>query len=91
MARTPVTTPSAQIPGQRPGIRGIEIRCGGENFYNGEPRQFPRYTSPKGLIRLHQDDGELFLDLPAATGAHGTPAPLALVELTFTERPSRQP
>ena len=42
---------------------------GGGNCYNGEPRQFPRYVSPEGQIRLHQQDGQLLLDLPAATEA----------------------
>jgi len=29
----------------------------------------PRYTGPEGLIRLHQDDGELLLDLAEAAEA----------------------
>ena len=47
-------------------------------------------TQP-GRIRLHQDDGELLPDLPAAAAATVPAAPRALVGLTFTERPSRQP
>ena len=42
---------------------------GSGNCHNGEPRQFPRYVSPEGQIRLHQQDGQLLLDLPAATEA----------------------
>ena len=42
---------------------------GGGNCCNGGPRQFPRYVSPDGQIRLHQQDGQLLLDLPAATEA----------------------
>ena len=86
MARTPVTTPSAQIPRQRPGIREIEIRSGGGNFYNGEPRQFPRYTGLEGLIRLHQDDGKLFLDLPKAEAV--APQRLHLVGLILVLGPN---
>ena len=58
----------ARLAGLRPGVRDIQIRYGVGNYYNGEPRQFPRYR-PGGLIRLHQDDGELFLDLPGAAEA----------------------
>ena len=48
------------------------------NCCNGEPRQFPRYVGPEGQIRLHQQDGQLFLDLPAATEA---------TEATVLQRP----
>jgi len=43
--------------------------CGTEVQRDQLPRQFPRYTGPEGLIRLHQDDGELVLDLPATAEA----------------------
>ena len=31
----------ARLAGQRPGVRDIQIRYGGGNYYNCEPRQFP--------------------------------------------------
>jgi hypothetical protein len=59
----------ARVAEQRPGIRDVRISYGGGSFYNGEPRQFARRTGPQGKIRLHQHQGELVLDLPAATEA----------------------
>ena len=41
----------ARLAGQRPGVRDIQIRYGGGNYYNGEPRRFPRYLSPEGQVR----------------------------------------
>jgi hypothetical protein len=59
----------ARVAEQRPGIRDVRISYGGGSFYNGEPRQFARRTGLQGKIRLHQHQGELVLDLPAATEA----------------------
>ena len=59
----------ARLAGQRPGTREIQISYGGGSFYNCEPGQFARRTDPQGTIRLHQHEGELVLDLPAATEA----------------------
>ena len=81
----------ARLAGQRPGVRDIQIRYGGGNYYNCEPRQFPRYLSPEGQVRLHQQDGRLLLDLPAATEAAVPQRPWPWPSLLFTERPSRQP
>ena len=81
----------ARLAGQRPGVRDIQIRYGGGNYYNGEPRRFPRYLSPEEQIRLHQQDGQLLLDLPAAAEATVPQRPRPWPSLLFTERPSRQP
>ncbi len=81
----------ARLAEQCPGIREIQIRYGGGNYYDCEPRQFRRYVSPEGLIRLHQQDGELFLDLPAATEAVVPQRPNPWSGLFWSERPSHQP
>ena len=52
-------------------------------LYNGRAAPVPRYTGPEGLIRLHQDDGELLLDLPAATEAVVPQRPHTRVRLIF--------
>jgi hypothetical protein len=54
---------------QRPGVREIQISYGGGSFYNCEPRQFDRSMSPRQPVRLHQQDGQLVLDLPWASEA----------------------
>ena len=54
---------------QRPGVREIQISYGGGYFYNCEPRQFDRHMDPQQPVRLHQQDGELLLDLPWASEA----------------------
>jgi hypothetical protein len=59
----------ARLAGQRPETRDVQISYGGGSFYNCEPRQFARRTEPQGQIRLHQHEGQLVLDLPAATEA----------------------
>lgn len=56
----------AWLARQRPGIREIRISYGGGCFYNLEPRQFRRRTSPQGQVRLYQHGGELVLELPSA-------------------------
>ena len=51
-------------------IHGVlENSYGGGSFYNCEPRRFARRTGWQGKIQLHQDKGELVLDLPIATEA----------------------
>ena len=42
---------------------------GGGNCCNGEPREFPGTSARRDQVRLHQQDGQLLLDLPAATEA----------------------
>ena len=59
----------ARVAGQRPGTREVQISYGGGSFYNCEPRRFARRTGWQGKIQLHQDKGELVLDLPIATEA----------------------
>jgi hypothetical protein len=54
---------------QRPGIREIRIRYGGGRFWNLKSRRFGRHGGPQGPVRLHQDTGELVVDLPVATEA----------------------
>jgi hypothetical protein len=54
---------------QRPGIREIRIRYGGGRFWNLKSRRFGRGPGRQGPVRLHQDAGELVLDLPMATEA----------------------
>jgi hypothetical protein len=81
----------AHLAGQRPGIREIQIRYGGGNSCNSGPRQFPRYTVPEGLIRLHQDHGELLLDLPEAAEAVVPQRPHTWSGLFWSEGPSHQP
>ena len=58
-----------RVAEQRPGVREIKIRYGGGGYYNGGPREFVRLAGPEGQVRLHQDDGELSLELPEATEA----------------------
>jgi hypothetical protein len=73
-ARTPIRPAEPGVPmgarlaGQRPGTRDVQISYGGSSC-NGEPRRFARRTGPQGHIRRHQHDGQLVLDLPAATEA----------------------
>ena len=72
-AHTPTSPTELRVPmgarlaRQRPCVWDIQIRHGGGNYYNCEPRQFPRYIGPQGQVRLHQQDGQLLLDLPEAT------------------------
>ena len=74
-AHTPVSPTELGVPmgarlaQQRPGVRDIQIRYGGGNYYNREPGEFPRYAAPEGRIRQYQQAGQLLLDLPAATEA----------------------
>jgi hypothetical protein len=85
-AHTPTTTTDLGVPlgacltRQRPGIREIRIRYGGGRFWNFQSHQFVRRASSQGPTRLHQDTGELILDLPVATEAvvpHRPPGDLA--------------
>jgi hypothetical protein len=55
----------AWLARQRPGVRAIRIRYGSGYFYNLESRQF-HPSSPQRHVRLHQQRGELVLDLPSA-------------------------
>lgn len=67
---TDLGTPlGAWLARQRPGIREIQIRYGSGRFWNFKSCRFARRASPHGPARLHQDTGELVLDLPAATEA----------------------
>lgn len=59
----------AWLARQRPGIREIRIRYGGERFWNSGSRRFVRRASPHGPVRLYQDAGEPVLDLSVATEA----------------------
>lgn len=59
----------AWLARQRPGVRQIQISYGGGHFYNVEPRQFQPSLNPHQPVRLHQHNGELFLDLPQAAEA----------------------
>jgi hypothetical protein len=74
-AHTPTSPTDLGVPlgawlaRQRPGIREIRIRYGGGSFWNSRPCRFARRASPDGRARLHQDTGELVLDLPLATEA----------------------
>jgi len=65
----------AWLAGQRPGVREIQISYGGGYFYNCEPRQFDRHMDPRQPVRLHQQDGELVLDLAWASEAVVTHRP----------------
>jgi hypothetical protein len=59
----------AWLARQRPGIREIRISYGSGRFWNSRSCQFARRASPHGPMRLHQDAGELVLDLPVAMEA----------------------
>jgi hypothetical protein len=56
----------AWLARQRPGIRAIRISYGSGHFYNAGPRPFHPSNSPQRQVRLHQQRGELILDLPSA-------------------------
>lgn len=56
----------AHLATRRPGVSGILISYGGGGFYNLEPRQFRPVDSPQEHVRLYENSGELFLDLPFA-------------------------
>ena len=56
----------AWLARQRPGVREIRIRYGSGHFYNAGPRQFRPSSSQQRQPRLHQQRGELVLDLPSA-------------------------
>src|SRR5260370_39394105 len=72
-AHTPTSPADLGVPlgtclaRQRPGIREIRIRYGSGRFWNLKSRRFGRGPGPQGPVRLHQDAGELVLDLPIAT------------------------
>ena len=74
-AHTPTSSTSLGVPmgaclaRERPGVREIRINYGGGSYYNLRSRQFDRNGPQPGQTRLHQDDGALVLDLPAATEA----------------------
>ena len=74
-AHTPTSPTDPGVPlgaclaRQRPGIREIRISYGSGHFWNSRSCQFARRASPQGPTRLHQDTGELVLDLPVATEA----------------------
>jgi len=59
----------AWLARQRPGVREIQISYGGGRFYNGGPCEFERRISLRQPVRLHQQHGELVLDLPWAREA----------------------
>ncbi|MGN6794436.1 MAG: hypothetical protein ACTHJW_18780 [Streptosporangiaceae bacterium] len=59
----------AHLATRRPGVSGILISYGGGGFYNLEPRQFRPVDSPQEHVRLYENSGELFLDLPFAHAA----------------------
>jgi hypothetical protein len=59
----------AWLARERPGVRQIQISYGGGRFYNVGPRRFHRRMNPHQPVRLHQQDGELVLDLPQAAEA----------------------
>jgi hypothetical protein len=56
----------AWLARQRPGIRAIRISYGSGHFYNAGSRRFHPSNSPQRQVRLHQQRGELILDLPSA-------------------------
>jgi hypothetical protein len=56
----------AWLARQRPGIRAIRLSYGSGHFYNAGSRRFPPGNSPQRQVRLHQQRGELILDLPSA-------------------------
>lgn len=62
-------TLGACLARQRPGIQEIRIRYGSGHFWNFTSCQFARRASTQKPTRLHQDTGELVLDLPMATEA----------------------
>jgi hypothetical protein len=70
-ARTRLGVPlGAHLPGQRLGLREIQISYGGGRFYNIEPRQFRRRTVFwRHRARLRERRGGLVLDLPTAREA----------------------
>ena len=58
----------AWLARQRPEVREIQISYGG-NFYNLGPCEFERRMRPEQPVWLHQQRGELVLDLPRASEA----------------------
>lgn len=69
-SRTDLGVPlGACLARQRPGIREIRIRYGGGRFWNFRSCRFAGRASAQGPVRLHEDAGELVLDLPVATEA----------------------
>jgi len=59
----------AWLARKRPGVRDIRISYGSGRYYNLQPCQFTRHGDPARRMRLHQDQGTLELDLPAAQEA----------------------
>jgi len=59
----------ARLSAQRPGVRDISVSYGSGRFYSMRPRQFPGTGGGDGRVRLHERQGSLILDLPAATEA----------------------
>jgi hypothetical protein len=59
----------ARLARRRPGVREIRINYGGGSYYNQRSCQFARTTPQLRQTRLHQRDGALVLDLPAAREA----------------------
>ncbi len=75
-AHTPTGPTSLGVPlgaclyQQRPGVKEIRIRYGRGGYYNMQPRHFhPSINIWPSHVRLYQEDGNLILELPAATEA----------------------
>jgi hypothetical protein len=69
-SRTDLGAPlGACLARQRPGIREIRIRYGRGRFWNFKSYKFAARASAQGSVRLHEDPGELVLDLPIAREA----------------------
>ena len=74
-AHTPLTATTlgrplgARLAEKRPGIREIRIRYGSGKYYSSMPHEFKRRFGFRHHLRLHDDHGELVLELPVATEA----------------------
>jgi hypothetical protein len=74
-AHTP-TTPTtmgmplgARLAEKRRGVREIRVRYGSGEYYNLRTREFKKRFGFRKQVRLHIEQGQLILDLPAATEA----------------------
>jgi hypothetical protein len=92
-AHTPTSPTDLGVPlgtclaRQRPGIREIRIRYGGGRFWNLKSRRFGPGPGPQGPVRLHQDVGELVLDLPWPR-RRSCPATTAIAPRPYANHPN---
>jgi hypothetical protein len=74
---------------KRPGVRNIRISYGRGGYYNMQPRHFyPSVSIWPSHVRLYEEQGDLILELPAATEATVPHRPLPWPQFSLARQAS---